>query len=145
VQRRACLAAWCACLGRLENTVTHIFHITSRRAWETARERGSYRPASLESEGFIHFSGAHQVVQVANSFYQGQQGLVLLEADTALLDAELRWEPPAGLPAPVEGTSEDLFPHLYGPLDLDAVLVVHDFPPGPDGRFSLPAALTAHS
>jgi uncharacterized protein (DUF952 family) len=128
-------------LGRQENTVTRIFHITPRAAWEAAREQGSYRPASLESEGFIHFSQAHQVVQVANSFYAGIIDLVLLEADTALLRADLRWEPPVGIPTPAEGLAGDLFPHLYGPLDLDAVVAAHDFPPGPDGLFSLPATL----
>jgi uncharacterized protein (DUF952 family) len=125
--------------------VTRIFHITSRSAWEAAQAQGSYRPASLESEGFIHLSQAHQVVQVANSFYPGRGGLVLLEADTALLLTDLRWEPPIGLRAPEGKLSEDIFPHLYGPLDLDAVLAAHDFLPGPDGLFTLPAALTANS
>jgi uncharacterized protein (DUF952 family) len=128
-------------LGRQENAVTHIYHITPRAAWEAAREQGSYRPASLESEGFIHLSQAHQVVQVADSFYAGIIDLVLLQADTDLLRAHLRWEPPVGLPAPREAPAKDLFPHLYGPLNLDAVLAAHDFPPGPDGLFRLPATL----
>ena len=132
-------------------TATRIFHITAHAAWEAARQQGSYRPASLVTEGFIHFSEAHQVSQVANAFYAGQPGLVLLEVDTNLLRAELRWEPPAGPPAEtsavsgtleVSGPVEGLFPHLYGPLDLVAVLAVHDFSPGPDGLFTLPTPLT---
>ena len=131
--------------------MTRIFHITPHAAWEAARLEGSYRPALLVTEGFIHFSQAHQVLQVANAFYAGQPGLALLEVETSLLRAELRWEPPTGPPVEtsevsgtleVSGPADGLFPHLYGPLDLDAVLAVHDFSPGPDGLFSLPTTLT---
>jgi len=121
--------------------VTPIFHVTTRAAWEAAQRAGVYAAPSLESEGFIHFSQAHQVVAVANAFFSGQRGLVLLQADVALLHAELRWEPPAGLPVPKAVSPSELFPHLYGPLNIDAVLAVHNFPPGPDGLFGLPASL----
>jgi len=122
--------------------VTHILHITARATWEAARREGIYRAPSLESEGFIHFSKLQQLLGVANAFYAGQSGLVLLEVDDALLHAELRWEPPAGLPAPASLPPTGLFPHLYGPLNLDAVIAAHDFPAGPGGVFTLPPSLT---
>ena len=56
-----------------------VFHIVKVLIWEAAKATGEYRPASLESEGFIHFSKVEQVVATANRFYRGQDGLVLLE------------------------------------------------------------------
>lgn len=115
-----------------------IYHITSRPAWSEARERGDYRTESLETEGFIHCSTEAQVVPVAQKFYGGQQGLVLLVIEPALLDSDLKWEPPSG-GAPPPGVPEgDLFPHVYGPINLDAVVKVLDLESFPDGKHSLP-------
>lgn len=110
-----------------------IFHIVQRTEWEQAAPAGDYRPASLEQEGFIHCSTAEQVPGVANAFYRGQPDLVLLVIDSARLRAPLREEPPAEDP-----TSEARFPHIYGPLNTDAVRRVVPFVPDADGRFSLP-------
>lgn len=106
-----------------------IYHITPRAAWEAAQTAGHYTAPSLAVEGFIHFSHAHQVAVVANAFYRNQPGLLLLEVDTTRLNADLRCEPPAhpGGAAPhTSPPAADLFPHLYGPLNLDAVVAVHD-------------------
>lgn len=122
--------------------VTRIYHITSRAAWKAAQAAGEYRTPSLESDGFIHFCRRGQVQGVADSFYLGEEGLVLLEVETARLRADLRLELPAGLPPPEGSPPGERFPHLYGPLNLEAVVALHDFPPGPDGSFSLPPLLT---
>ncbi len=115
-----------------------ILHITSHDAWQSAQSSGAYRHASLESEGFIHTSTAKQVLAVAEAFYRGQGGLVLLVIDEARVQPEVRWEAPAGAPAP--GISAgDMFPHIYGPLNLDAVVRVVDLAPDAGGKFSLPA------
>jgi uncharacterized protein (DUF952 family) len=114
-----------------------IVHMATRDAWQSAQEARAYRAPSLESEGFIHFSTPVQVVRVANAIYAGRADLVLLVVDPQALTAELRYE------APVHEDSPELFPHLYGPLNLDAVKSVLPFPPGPDGTFILPAELTA--
>lgn len=67
-----------------------IFHITSRTSWDNAQKRGDYRAESLTTEGFIHCSTLAQVLQVANNFYKGQNGLVLLEIEPTLsLDFEM--------------------------------------------------------
>jgi uncharacterized protein (DUF952 family) len=115
-----------------------IYHITSRSAWNDARERGEYRAESLETQGFIHCSTEEQVVPVANKYYAAQHELLLLVIEPALLESDLRWEPPAeGAPPP--GVPEgDLFPHVYGPINLDAVVKVFNLEASPDGKYSHP-------
>jgi len=114
-----------------------ILHITTRAEWRQAQRRGEYRAPSLESEGFIHCSTEKQVVQVANAFYRGRNDLVLLVLDESKLKPVLKWEAPAGPPAP--GISEsDLFPHVYGAIGLTAVASALDLVPDPDGTFRLP-------
>jgi uncharacterized protein (DUF952 family) len=115
-----------------------ILHILRRADWESALAQGTYTPASLATEGFIHCSTDQQIVDTANRFYRGQRGLILLWIDESRLEAVLKHEPP--MPA-VDDTRESLFPHLYGSLNLDAVVSVIDFPPGADGTFRLPAVL----
>jgi uncharacterized protein (DUF952 family) len=115
-----------------------ILHITSKQDWSAAQAKGEYTAPSLVSEGFIHFSTDKQAVNVANAFYKGRTDLVLLVVDESKLTAGLKWEAPAGPPA--ENISQaDLFPHLYGPLNLNAVASVLDFEPNPTtGTFTLP-------
>jgi uncharacterized protein (DUF952 family) len=121
-----------------------ILHLASRDAWLAAvgpaelwrDKQGAYCTDSLSTVGFIHCSKPSQIVGVANAFYRGQQGLVLLVIDPLKLEAELKWEPPAE-PEPTHARAGDLFPHIYGPLNLDAVVKVIPFDPGADGSFSL--------
>lgn len=119
-------------------TTLNILHITSRAAWIDATRNGRYAAPSLMSEGFIHCSTPAQAVPVAEKFYQGQTGLVLLVIDPARLTSDLKWEPPSdGAPPPGVPTG-DAFPHIYGPINLDSVVRVLDFEPTTDGRFVLP-------
>jgi uncharacterized protein (DUF952 family) len=112
--------------------MTTILHITQRQQWALAQRNGHYWCDSLQSEGFIHCSTAQQIVKVANTFYPDRSGLVLLCIETDRLQSPLRYDL-------VEGG--EVFPHLYGPLNLDAVLQVLDFEPNPNGKFDLPAQL----
>ncbi len=115
-----------------------IYHITSRSAWNQAHEGGDYRAESLGTEGFIHCSTETQVAPVARKFYKGEKGLVLLVIEPTLLSSDLKWEPPAG-GAPPPGVPEgELFPHVYGPIHLDAVVQVFDLQSDPDGKFKFP-------
>ena len=111
-------------------------HITTRAQWQQAQRAGSYRADTLDTEGFIHCSTPAQVVRVANALFHAQAGLVLLCIAPEKLQAELRYESPA------PGATE-LFPHLYGPLNLDAVVEVVDFPLRADGSFTLPPQVAA--
>ncbi len=110
-----------------------IYHITSRAAWEQAQKAGEYRAESLDSQGFIHLSQAHQVLGVLKAFYADQFGLVVLVVEVNRLKTGLKLEPPVhpkpGASLPPEN---ELFPHLYGPLNLDAVMRVVDVPHNPD-------------
>ncbi|HUY99366.1 MAG TPA: GNAT family N-acetyltransferase [Thermomicrobiaceae bacterium] len=111
-----------------------VLHLTTRQAWERAAAGAPYRGDTLDREGFIHCSTPAQVVRVADAFYRGRPDLVLLCVDPARLSSELRWE------AAPDGQR---FPHVYGPIDRAAVVAVVDLAPGPDGRFTLPDAVSA--
>jgi uncharacterized protein (DUF952 family) len=112
-----------------------IFHIAERAQWETAQAEGAYWHPSLETEGFIHCSTAEQVVWVANTFFRGQSGLVLLELDPEAL-ATLQFDP-------VEGVG--VFPHVYGTIDLKAIVQVFEFEPNQDGEFALPSEVSSET
>ena len=105
-----------------------IFHITKHKQWEQAKLAGVYRGDTLDSEGFIHCSTPQQVVKVANDLFHAQKRLALLCIETDKVRAEIRYE---GL----EG--EEHYPHIYGPLNVDAVIKVLNFEPGEDGKFEL--------
>ena len=119
-----------------------ILHLASNDIWLAASKEGEYRADSLSTEGFIHCSTESQIVDVANAFYHGQPGLVLLVLDPDKLSAELKWEPPAHPnPERAARVGDELFPHLYGPLNVDAVMEVVPFEPKSNGTFSLPDVL----
>jgi uncharacterized protein (DUF952 family) len=118
-----------------------VLHITTLAEWDAAHAAGSYRPASLALEGFIHCSTPAQAVGSANRYFRGRTDLVLLCIDESRVAAALRYEPPAtigGAPDPRAARTCELFPHLYGPLALDAVVRVVAFPCDRDGGFTLP-------
>ena len=124
--------------------MTLIYHITTRDASLTGRLTGEYKADSLATDGFIHFSQRHQILNVANAFYAGRADLVILVADTSRLKADLKYEPPvhpSGAPAAAAPSADQLFPHLYGPINFDAVTGVYNFPPGENGKFVLPVDL----
>jgi uncharacterized protein (DUF952 family) len=108
-----------------------IFHITRSQQWEQAKQVQSYRGDTLDSEGFIHCSTLPQVLKSANKFFVGQTGLLLLSIDSDKVQAEVKYEYAAG----------ENYPHIYGPLNVDAVLKVVEFEPGADGKFELPEEL----
>jgi uncharacterized protein (DUF952 family) len=108
-----------------------ILHIVKREQWEKAKLRKAYRGDTLDSEGFIHCSTPRQVIKVANALFCAKKGLVLLCIETAGVQSEIRYE----------GTEGELYPHIYGPLNVDAVTKVLDFEPRKDGRFKLPKGI----
>ena len=112
-----------------------IYHIASAADWEQAKRDGEYttstRGMSLAEQGFIHASTAPQVAPVANAFYGDDQDLVVLVIDTGRLGPELRYEPVPGW--------DDPFPHIYGPLNVDAVVRTLPLERNADGRFGFTA------
>jgi uncharacterized protein (DUF952 family) len=105
-----------------------IFHITKREQWDEAKVAGIYRGDTLDSEGFIHCSTPQQVIRTANKYFYHQKGLALLWIESDKVEAEIKYE----------GVAGDLFPHIYGALNLDAVTQVLKFEPGEDGMFEMP-------
>ncbi len=102
-----------------------IVHIVARRDWEQAQQTGEYRAASLATEGFIHSSQPEQVLGVANRFYRDVPDLLLLWIDPQRLSAPLRYEASEG----------EIYPHIYGALNLDSVVRVCEFAPDVDGVY----------
>ncbi|WP_373539780.1 DUF952 domain-containing protein [Chamaesiphon sp.] len=109
-----------------------ILHITSADRWTTAKNLGSYRSDTLATEGFIHCSSDTQVIGSANRFFKGLHNLVILVIEIDRLKPELRYE----------GTDPDnLFPHIYGELNIDAVRQSIDLEATADGSFIMPKEL----
>lgn len=106
-----------------------IYHIASEAEWVKAAGAGVYRADSLNTEGFIHCSTAAQVAGTANLLFFGRKDLVLLEIDPALVVPEIKYESAPG---------GQMFPHIYGPLDVRAVTRALAFQPGKDGKFRWP-------
>jgi uncharacterized protein (DUF952 family) len=123
-----------------EGSVGFILHITQRTAWNDARAKGYYAAPSLATDGFIHCSTVRQALDTANAFFLGQPDLVLLCIDESRTSVPVKYEPPTG-GAAHDPSGGSLFPHLYGPLNLDAVIKVVDFPFAADGTFKMPPAV----
>jgi uncharacterized protein (DUF952 family) len=113
-----------------------IFHITTRTCWIGAQHSGFYSAESLSKEGFIHCSRKTQLLRVANLHFANQSSLMILEIDLSILTPEVRWEPAAD-------REDELFPHVYGAINLDSVVGVFDFECESDGIFHLPRELIA--
>ncbi len=111
-------------ISSIQRTTIMIYHITLPEEWEKAVEQGYHTAASIATEGFIHCSEAVQVERSLNRFFAGRPRVLLLTIDPERLTSELRYEPAHG----------ELFPHIYGPLSLDAVVDVSAIEPA-DGRF----------
>lgn len=107
--------------------MTTIYHITTERQWYETNQ-SQYESESFQSEGFIHCSDANQVVRVANHLFRDRQGLILLHIETKLLYSRLVYEN-------LEGGSE-LFPHVYGPINRNAIARISSFELGLDGTFN---------
>jgi uncharacterized protein (DUF952 family) len=97
-----------------------IYHITYKKDWEKALETSSYETASLAKEGFIHCSEENQVAATLERYYAGEQNLVKLVIDPAKLKSSLihEWSP----------SNTETFPHIYGAINIDAVVEVVPLP-----------------
>jgi uncharacterized protein (DUF952 family) len=109
-----------------------ILHICSSAAWEAALNSDSYAGDTLLTEGFIHCSTRDQVIEVANFIFGGRNDLLLLLIDERRVKAEIKFE---------DAGNGKLYPHIYGALNLDAVVNTVAFPPQAGGTFVLPASI----
>jgi uncharacterized protein (DUF952 family) len=107
-----------------------IYKICSASAWREAERQGVFRGSSDDArDGFIHFSSASQVAETAKKHFVGQKDLFLIEVDADALGDNLRWE---------RSRNDELFPHLYGDLDVGAVRAVLELRARPDGTHDIP-------
>jgi uncharacterized protein (DUF952 family) len=91
-----------------------IYHVVTEINWQYALENGFYEAESLAKEGFIHTSKAEQVEGVLERYYKGQTGLILLHIDETKLTSPLKYE--------LAPSVNEEFPHIYGRLNIDAVV-----------------------
>ena len=102
-----------------------VLHLMPAAVWASWKAGGHYEPASLAAEGFVHCTaGDDLMIEVANRFYGADDDLVAVALDTDRLTSEVRWEAPAHPDGSVAATDAPRFPHVYGPLDRDAVVGV---------------------
>jgi uncharacterized protein (DUF952 family) len=106
-----------------------ILHIIKKGKWKEVNKIGVYENESLKTEGFIHCSNENQVCKVADKHYKGEKGLIVLYIDEKKLNAKVMFEDLYKL-------DED-YPHIYGPLNTDAVVKTADFILDTNGNFHL--------
>lgn len=96
-----------------------IYHITTDATWNLSREIGQYTAPSLKEEGFIHCSQQSQLADVKQRYYEGRNDLLLLTIDAEKLTSPVifEWSP----------SVQDTFPHVYGPINIDAVTDVSPY------------------
>lgn len=103
-------------MKREESIRMQIAHICKKYNWERALKEGSYNSFSLTEEGFIHCCSPEQIYDVADRFFKGENDLIVLWIDTIKVQSEIRFEE----------ADDDIFPHVYGPINLDTIDRVSD-------------------
>ncbi len=107
-----------------------IYHLTTLAQWDRVKDEAEYRADSLDREGFIHTSTAAQVEGSANRYYAGEPAIMVLKLNPSKINPPVKWEESSHSPDP--------FPHIFGPLNLNAVSDVMPWHKGEDGRFHWP-------
>jgi len=95
-----------------------IYHITTKDSWKDAQLKGELQEPSLAEEGFIHCSEARQIPGVLDRYFFGKTGLVKLTIDSEKLTSRLIYDWSLSM--------KDSFPHVYGPIQVDAVISVEE-------------------
>lgn len=113
-------------MNKSDADVHRLYHIAERQRWSDGSESGSYNPASMDVDGFIHCSFERQVQRSLDKFFSSQGAVVVLEIDPGLLKSEVRVEPADG----------DEFPHIYGAINVDAVVATKLLVRGDEGRLT---------
>lgn len=106
-----------------------IFHIVEKKAYKRLENSGEYRPESLDTEGFIHCSTGEQINDTANRIFENKRHLFLLIIDTKRVEADIKYEE--------DKEQDEKFPHIYGPLNTNAILDKISLNPDKKGQFHL--------
>lgn len=110
-----------------------IYRIAEAEDWLAARRSGQFASADLAVEGFIHCSEYNQILATGARYYAGKAGLTLLEIDETKIATIVKRE--------LAASRNEMFPHIFAPIPLAAIVRHFDFLADTDGRFALPAAL----
>ncbi len=94
-----------------------IYHITTKDWWAKWNDVDYYESPTFNEEKFIHLSTAEQVLGVLQRYYAGQRNLLKLHINIEALKPELKYE---------LATNDELFPHLYGILNKDAITKIEE-------------------
>ncbi len=125
-------AAWAStgdCCKAGKNT---IYAIADGKVWTDSQKAGAYKGERLEKAGFLDaMDTAWQIDHVANKHWKGKSGAMILCIDKSKVKPEIK----------MEKSSSGVYPHIYGPLNNDAVTAAVDFPAKSDGTFTVPAAI----
>ena len=109
--------------------------ITTVDQWNHSKNEGVHLDKSLDSEGFIHCSYPNQLVKVANKHFKGIENVLILCIDSSQLSSKVIEEDLSNL--------NELYPHIYGPINIEAVISVIHFQSDSLGVFSLPKEIKA--
>lgn len=111
-----------------------ILHLLPEPVWNAMGPGDAYEPASLAIEGFVHCTGDDELLlRVANAFYTSETGpMVAVSIDPSRLHSEVRWEHPSS----ADPLAAERFPHVYGPLEVDAVTAVRRLRRLSDGTYA---------
>jgi uncharacterized protein (DUF952 family) len=107
-----------------------IYILVRPSSWALAVDSGLFYERSLSNEGFIHASSWRQLDRVANHYFADTNELLLIGVDPAQVKPPIRWE--------ISASTGDRYPHIYGPLNVDATVILQTFQRSPNGRFELP-------
>jgi len=94
----------------------YIYHICLPKEWIERSVNGFYHHPSLESEGFIHCSTSAQLNDTIERFFADDEKIIILQIGVSHLVPELKFE--------LAPTLNELFPHVYGPINIDAIMHV---------------------
>lgn len=106
-----------------------IFHLVPDREWKSSKKNSRYEPQSIEDEGFIHCSTGNQIEDTANRLFKGERKLLLLVINATLVEPEIKYEE--------DKTTGEVYPHIYGPLNPDAIVDNIRLIPEEDGSFEI--------
>jgi uncharacterized protein (DUF952 family) len=117
----------------MNSSAREVYKIVPKSLWQNAKENGVFAGASIDLEdGFIHFSTREQLRETADKHFHGQSDLMLIAVDAAALGSQLIYEVSRG---------GALFPHLYAPLEFNAVLSEQELPLDDTGRHIFPESV----
>jgi len=105
----------------------YIYLLSSKKEYQQAQKSGELVRDSLTEEGFIHASPKHQLTRIANKYYTQTPEPLVMVVDKSLITNEVKWEPATG----------GLYPHIYGPLNMNAVLRTVPIALADNGRFDI--------